>query len=262
MTKAYFSQLYVSDQVSVKRYKDKYKIVFFKVPIRQSGFEEKNIFSSRGQVNDSKLDTNIARARQKVFEYAICNDWDWFVTLTINPNKYDRHDLKSYYKDFSKWLLNYQRLNDIKIKYLFIPELHKDGAWHMHGFISGLPESHLKINSNGYLDWFPYKSKFGYISLDRIKNPDACAKYITKYVSKNLGADARELNSQLYYCSKGLQTAQEIKKGTLAATNIPWEFENDFIKIAWTESQNLALSSCESIPDMIHLGNSLRGEFS
>ncbi len=39
---------------------------------------------------EEKLANSISRSRQKVFEYAYCNDWDWFVTMTLDPKKYEQ----------------------------------------------------------------------------------------------------------------------------------------------------------------------------
>jgi hypothetical protein len=158
--------------------------------------------------------------------------------LTIDPKKYDRKDLKKYYLDFSQWLRNYQKKYDIKIDYLFIPEQHKDGAWHLHGLIKGLPKEHLKINDNGYYDWYPYKVKFGFISLDFIRDREKTASYITKYISKNLSDCIKEYNAKMYYCSKGLQTSVEIKRGTMLADIVP-DFENEYVKLKWYTESNL-----------------------
>lgn len=218
--------------VVLKRYDDKkYKLTYFKIGLRQKGLELK-IVRVIG-VNDEKLDVNISRARSKVFEYAYCNDWEYFVTLTIDEKKYDRTDLKTYYKDFSKFLKNYKELYDLKLKYLLIPELHIDGkSWHMHGFISGIPPDHLIINEFGYLDWVPYKNRFGFISLDKIRNKEGVSVYITKYVNKALEVNIKGIGAHLYYCSKGLKVAVEIKRGMLSK-NIPFDYENEYVKVAW-----------------------------
>lgn len=201
--------------------------------LRTKGLEVDIIKNDRCTVNDEKLLCNITRAKQKIFEYAYCNDWQYFVTLTIDEKKYDRTNLKKYYNDFSIFLRNYGARNNIKISYLFIPELHKDKkSWHMHGFIMGLPIEHLQINSNGYLDWFSYSKKFGYISLDFIKDKEKCSSYITKYISKNLSDCVADLNAKMYYCSKGLKTATEIKRGTMLCDIVP-DFENEYVKVQW-----------------------------
>lgn len=189
-------------------------------------------YEPKGSVNSEKLDNNISRARNKVLEYALSNKWDYFVTLTINSDKYDRTNLELYYNDFSKFLRNLKNYNKIDVKYLLIPELHSDKkSWHLHGLIKGLPPEELSKNKNQYLDWQRYREKFGYISLGNIISNERVASYITKYITKHLSDRIKDLNAHLYYCSKGLKVARVIKKGTSALLTDPPNYENDFVKI-------------------------------
>ena len=38
--------------------------------------------------HDEKLDSSISRTKRVILEKALCNEWDWFCTLTISPDKY------------------------------------------------------------------------------------------------------------------------------------------------------------------------------
>ena len=171
----------------------------------------------------------------KVFEYAMCNEFSHFVTLTLDKNKYDRHNLKKYIKDLGQFIRDYRKKYKVDIQYLFIPEEHKDGAWHLHGLIKGIPSNHLEKNKNGYLDWRAYSDKFGYMSIDPIRSMEAVSKYITKYITKTIktGKGVTEKNQKLYYASRGLNVAQKVKEGTIkevALNNISFDYENDYIK--------------------------------
>jgi len=247
----YKHNLYVSDVAILKRFKnDKFKLVLHK-SLRQPGFEIDTDKYKRKNVNDEKLECNIARARAKIFEYAICNDWEWFVNLTLDKRKYDRFNLKAYVKDLTQWLRDYNRKNDLNIKYLFIPEQHQDGAWHIHGLLIGLPGFLLKkfipgrhpqkLIDAGYLNWPDYFKKFGYVSVGKIINHEATSKYLTKYVSKDMASNNRELKTHLYYCSNGLKYAEEIKRGFMYSDMNP-DYENEYCKIKWFSSQDEALS--------------------
>lgn len=46
--------------------------------------------------NDTKLANALCRSRTAVREYALCNRWEFFVTLTIDGSRYDRYDLKCF----------------------------------------------------------------------------------------------------------------------------------------------------------------------
>ena len=229
-------RLYDSDVLVLKDYKIKRKLTLHKA-IRCKGFEIETKRRNRGTANNEKLENNIIRAKAKIFELSYCNSWDMFMTLTLDPKKYDRKNLQKYHRDLSQWIQNYNKKHGLNIKYLLIPEQHKDGAWHMHGLIMGLPKEHLITNKNGYLDWEEYKQKFGWCSIDNIKNHEAVSRYITKYISKDLADGIRAINAHMYYCSKGLQRAIEIKRGTMNGQFIiPWDYENDWIKCKWYDN--------------------------
>lgn len=220
------------------------RITVFKA-LRNAGLEIDRKQKFRGQQHDHKLRNNISRANSKVFEYAYCNPWDYFVTLTIDGSKYQRDDLGTYYKAFSQWLRDYKKKYNLDFAYVLIPELHKDGkSWHMHGLLHGLPLEHLTLNDNGYLDWEPYRRKFGYISIDRIRDQARTASYITKYISKDLSKCITECNAKMYYCSRGLKTATEVLRGTLIDGIVP-DFENEYLKLQWFD-RNIDINTLKS----------------
>lgn len=171
-----------------------------------------------------KLSNNISRAKSKCFEYAFCNSWDYFITLTIDQEKFNRYELKEYVKALGKFINNYDTHHHTKVSYLLIPEPHKDGAWHMHGLISGILPKHLVTNKNGYLDFKLYSKKFGFCSLSPLKSHEAVSKYITKYITKEMAS--MPYGQRLYYCSKGLATATTIYRfEDIDPDCIDWEFE-------------------------------------
>jgi len=236
---------YITDYYNIKQYNDDmYKLTYCKMPIRRAGFEVKTNLKRSRDVNDVKLSNNVARARAMVFEYALCNDFQYFVTLTLNKELQDRYDLKGYIKKLGQFIRNYRRDYGVDIQYLLIPEKHKDGAWHMHGLIKGIPREHLSINKNGYMDWQAYSKRFGYISIDKIKDKEAVSKYITKYVSKSFDFDKEggvtEKESKLYYCSRGLKKAKKKRDGTLSRyqlERIHFSFENDYVRTVFLTNQ-------------------------
>jgi hypothetical protein len=246
----YKGELFQKGIATLKRYgTDKYKLTVHK-SLRQEGYEIEKLYKRKCTVNDEKLDCNIARSRSKIFEYGYCNDWQHFFTTTLDAKKYDRYDLDKFKKDLSQWLRNYGKKHKIKIDYLYIAEQHKDGAWHVHGLLNGLSEEHLsefvegvhpqKLIDAGYKNWLPLAKKFGWVTFDKIKNKEAICKYITKYVTKSMATRNEELGAHLYYVSKGLKTAELIKKGTMSGNIIP-DYENDYVKVQWLTTLQDAL---------------------
>lgn len=226
------------------------------------------IVSDKGSVNDHKLDRNIARARNAIFEYAICNPWDYFLTLTLAPEN-DRYDLSKFITRLGQWLRNYGKRHDVDLKYLLVPEQHKDGAWHMHGFLMGLPVEHLtnfaeykgkrklpkyindKIQKNSLIyNWEDYEKKFGFCDLEPIRSREAAAKYVTKYISKSLYESAISVNSKLYYVSRGLIRAEIMKKGVIPNSvqmGTTPDFFNEFCEIYQTRNADQAATWADKI---------------
>lgn len=212
--------------------------------------DEANEISSEDAEDEAKLRESIARAKQKIFELAFCNEWDYFFTGTIDQTKYDRNDLEQYHKELTKWLCNKARGKE-KIEYLFVPELHKNGGWHLHGFILGIDANELveykrgmKMNASIFqkvqegdevYQWTSYDNKFGYSAIEPIKNTEAISKYIQKYMSKDLGVHVSKIGAHLYYHSRGLNFAEFVCVGsnTEELTLPPPNFTSDYCKVWW-----------------------------
>lgn len=173
--------------------------------------------------NEEKLPENVRRAKSKVYELALCNPFTHFCTLTFSPDKVkNRFDLEGCMKAFCKWLNNYNtRKAGGSVRYLLIPEPHKDGAWHLHGLVYGIPESDLRAfqfsdhlphairkelsQGNQVFQWLSYDKKYGFCTLAPIRSREAVCKYITKYITKDLDSSVKSLNAHLYYRSQGLR---------------------------------------------------------
>lgn len=203
--------------------------------------------------NDEKLRESIARAKQKIFELAFCNEWDYFFTGTLDSTKYNREDLEEFHHDLTKWINNQSAKRGQKIEYLLVPELHADGkSWHMHGFIKGIDKIDLveykvgmpmsksiaaKIGQGDRVfNWTPYSKKFGFCTVEIIRNTEAISKYIQKYMSKELGVHVSELGAHLYYHSRGLNTAQFVMQGSLTSELVlPLAYQSEWTKIYWLD---------------------------
>lgn len=216
--------------------------------LRTSGIENEEGFTpEKRSVNDDKLAQSLSRTKRTIFELAACNEWKYFGTFTLDPEKYNRTDLNRYRTDLAQWIRYTNRKYGCSIKYLFIPELHKDNSsWHIHGLMHGIPEHLLKRFSIGdvmgkklsdkvlrgdeVFNWEAYEKKFGYCSLEPLRSLEAASKYVTKYITKDLFRSVTELNAHMYFASQGLKRAERIKKGTLL-NEIEYDYENDFYSV-------------------------------
>ena len=169
--------------------------------------------------NDHKLSNNLSRERRMLLEYAMCNHWDYFVTLTLDESKSDRFNLDAWMRRFNQFIRD-ERKKGLVCRYIIVPERHEDGAWHAHGLFAGNMELEYfwalaakgeklpaKLVNSDYMRWKLYHDKFGYCSFGRIKNPVASAFYITKYITKDLLRTNNSYYGHGYYNSRPLATS-------------------------------------------------------
>lgn len=239
--------LYSHDVGILKKYDDRYKLMKLKT-LRNKGMEIRFNYTPKGTVHDEKLECNIRRAKGKIQEYVLCNPWGYFVTLTLDKRKYDRYNLEQFHKDLTLFIRDVNKRRDIKIKYLFIPEQHKDGAWHIHGFVSGLKLSDLRLftldeilplyireklnKGNNVYEWVKYRERFGFCDLEEIKSKERASSYVRKYITKELAKCVKNIGAHMYYCSRGLEKAKEIKRGIVSGQYNP-TYEDEHVSVQW-----------------------------
>ena len=249
-------KLYIDNVKRIKHYSNEknisvYKIVNIKKCLNSNVDKPRN-FSDKNSVNDKKLDNNISRAKSRVKELGLCNIWDYFATITLDKKKYDRYNLKQFKTDLSQYIANLNKIYKIKIRYILIPEQHKDGAWHMHGFFSGIPlsfmeqfdlskplDKYIVDNYETVMNFPKMAEKFGFVSFDMIRDQEKAVNYLIKYITKDLAKCVNELGAHMYYSSNRLNKAKDIIKGTSTAIDIPFAFENEYCSVLWTKDKTL-----------------------
>ena len=199
-----------------------FKVVKHKFPARL------RVYVNRGEFQhyDKKLDSSLSRTRRTILELGLCNNWEYFCTFTIAEKNFYRKDLSTWHDKFMDWL-RYQRKKykalGIEFKFVLVPELHKDGSWHMHGLFSDITpvltsfqdladrgeNVPYKLVKGGYFNWLDYQEKFGFCSFGKIKNKVACGFYITKYITKDLQDAAIGVGLHRYYPSRPLNRAKK-----------------------------------------------------
>lgn len=136
---------------------------------------------------DKNLADSLARSRKNLIEYCFNNQWTHFVTFTVNADKCDRYSLAQCNKKIGRVMNKYKERVHDDIRYIIVPEEHKDGAFHYHGLVY-LPEGveFTQVTVKGRkLDTIAHFTKnLGYNTFSKIKNQLRAAKYITKYISK------------------------------------------------------------------------------
>lgn len=179
--------------------------------------------SPPGQAKDKERSAEMSqrRAKARVRDLALCNEFDYFFTWTINPELLDRYDAKVIYRKLRIFLANAVRRKGFS--YLVVPEYHlqKAGedkpAIHLHGLCNlGSVRIERARGKNGrcltdkegrpvyhMLDW-----KYGFstcVPLDQ--NCERTANYIAKYITKS---DSGKIFGKYYLHSRGLIKGPEI----------------------------------------------------
>ncbi len=217
-------QVYCNAKVQTLRDGTK-KITCFSRPVfRRDGFEEiefKSLYEAECELlrpprqeikkkSVKNMTDSTRRAKNKIFEIALANKWDYMITGTLDGDIIDRYDAAAFGKKLKKWLDN--QVQRRGISYLVIPERHKDGAIHIHGLISEgldmIPSGTYKIpgkkkpvklstlkkrgiKPEDAQEVFNIKGwKYGFSTAVKIGGSDTDAQkvstYMTKYITKDM----------------------------------------------------------------------------
>lgn len=212
---------------------------------------------------DGKFWSALCRAKTTVRDVALCNKWDYFVTLTFNRLWWDRYDLQERCREFFQWIQN-QNKKGSNIRYLLVPEFHEDGAVHFHGFISGiksapqLPGTPVSVGkkSDGsrYECWPEYSLRYGFSTLEPIRDPIAVGFYVSKYITKTLARSASGVGVHTYYLSKGLDRSSvvgEVYHENWALDKI-CKFQSPYYNIGFCKFSDVgdAVDFCDEVNSM------------
>lgn len=212
---------------------------------RNSGFEEIKKRNTFVDVNSEEIKRqSLSRTKRNIRELALCNDFEYFATFTVNSEKCDRYVLNDV-QDKLKKILHKIKRNNKDFAFLIITEKHKDGAFHFHGLIKGI--SDLYVNENGYLSSQIFDNELGFNSFSKIKDYTKCCNYITKYITKDC---VKNSHNQIYISSRGLKKATKEEFSNIDF--IP-TFTNEYVSI---KDFTLDSLSKEELLYLINLKNS------
>lgn len=144
--------------------------------------------ANKDVINDLSIHRSIRRTKSTISDLVLCNDFQYFCTFTFDPKKHDRYDVNHCKFVMSMWL-HRQRTHSPNLKYLIVPEFHKDGALHFHALISGfngrLKDSGKMQNGRKVYNMTGYRSGFTTaVPIDH--NKVAVSNYIKKYITKDM----------------------------------------------------------------------------
>lgn len=167
--------------------------------------EEKTLNECISDIKRSVISSR-NRAKNMIYDYARSNVFDYFVTLTFNPDLVDSFDYSECSQKLSKWLNNFRSRYAPGVKYLFVPELHKSGRYHFHGIMADIGDMKLvdsgKKTPNGETIYNIGNYKLGFTTATKITDRFRTATYIGKYITKELSGHIR--GKKHYWVSRNL----------------------------------------------------------
>ena len=137
------------------------------------------------------LRSSCARTINSIYDIARSNPWEWFFTFTFDPEKVNRYDYGECTKKFSVWLNNMRKVCP-DMKYICVPEQHKDGAFHFHGLFTGVDALEYrfsgKLDKKGRCIYNIGNYNWGFTTATRIEDFHRASSYLCKYITKDLCA--------------------------------------------------------------------------
>lgn len=213
-----YSRPNITDYVSPNKGKKKNKI-------DEINLSANDIVFRRNRSNK----VSINRTINTVYDLARSNVWEYFVTLTFNPEKIDSFDYSVVTKKLSNWLIVLRR-NNPNISYLGVPEKHKSGRYHFHFLFSNVNFNLIdsgKLTDKGISIYNVGNYKWGFSTAVKIYDTVGISKYICKYITKDLCFETK--GKKRYWRSRNL--------------NLPKVFEFD----SSVDDINLDLSEYEVV---------------
>lgn len=184
---------------------------------REPGWEcvgfgsDKNVATKREKGKKSEgadMIRSMRRARAKLRRLALANGFEFFVTLTLDPQKIDRYDDAAVTKALNRWCDNMVRRHGLR--YILVPEQHKDGAYHFHGFMAG--EGLKAVDSGVQWDGRPVFNlpqwSLGFTTAQRLYGDyHAAVGYCCKYIGKQ---DGERPLGRWYYSGGNLHEPEKV----------------------------------------------------
>ena len=162
----------------------------------------------KGKVAEgADLERSMRRARAKLRRLALANDFKWFVTLTLNPRMIDRNDGAAVARALGQWADNMVRRKGLK--YILVPELHRKGGIHFHGFFNDA----VKVTDSGHKDAAGHpiynlpEWTLGFTTaIELYGDYPSAVGYVTKYIGKD---DVRPMG-RWYYSGGALAEPRKV----------------------------------------------------
>lgn len=197
--------------------------------------------------SDKAIEESLRRTRTTIFDYALSNNFSYFVTFTFNPKKVDRYSIEATFNTMKYWL-NRQKKHSPDFAYVIVPEFHKDGAIHFHALIRDYNAELKSTNvfQNGKRVYNLTGFTAGFTNAQKLDDDQTkAAAYLTKYITKDM---LNRFNKRRYWASKNL--CKPVKRyGSLSELGLdPYIFDDNLVFSS--DQYNLSVYQFKRNPDI------------
>lgn len=189
-----------------KEYNNMFRVVIYKEP-RVLTVPDNTIKRNKCQINNDTYEPEVSslrRTKTMIRDLVLANDFDLFCTFTFDPNKvYNRFSYADCWGKFQRWVHN-QHIKSPDLRYLVVPEQHKNGAWHFHALIGGYngrikSSGHYSKSGREIFNITSYRS--GFSTACYLENKEIVSQYLMKYITKDF---IKTFNQRRFTCSRNL----------------------------------------------------------
>lgn len=173
-----------------------------------SGYQCERHLDAEEQRHADSIARAQRRAKAAVRDLARSNAFRWFVTLTLDPAKVDRYDVREITRRLNHWTDNHVRRDGLA--YVLVPERHKDGAIHFHGLFNDTLEAvdSGHRDSGGHRIYNLPAWDLGFTTaIELYGDRRQAIAYVCKYIGKQMGPDGSpgKVGGRWYYSGGALQ---------------------------------------------------------
>lgn len=167
---------------------------------------ECNHIDNRSQ-NINTVRQSVANLRNLINNNFVGGKNELWITLTFGENKvYNPNELCRCFQTFMQRLRYY--FKGLKLDYIYVPEPHEKGDWHIHLLLKADKELYIK-NSKLNEIWGN-----GFVKVNRLQDVDNIGAYVSAYLTNLKDGEETKKGArlylyptghQLYRCSKGIE---------------------------------------------------------
>ena len=156
---------------------------------------------------------SLNRSKQNLIGICRANKWHYFVTFTFNPRLVDSSNYYEVCVKTSQFMNNLRKRYCPNMKYVLVPELHKDGEhYHLHGLMADCDGFKMRVSGKfdrkGNIIYNMPSWKYGWNTATAVSHSGKVSNYIAKYITKD--TEGLLHGKRRYWCSHNTILPQEV----------------------------------------------------